>query len=257
VHELLTRNGIEYWLFGGWAVDFYAGTVTRPHDDVDVAVWLADQERIAALLTREGWAHAPEPVEDGGTGYEREGVRLELTFLVRDGDTSAFRSKPARALAGAFGDERGELEGVRARLIALDALKRGKSAPRDEPGEAAKTVRMPLSSTPCRYSADEVQPGISEGDGISLIVEVADVEQPARRPRRARRRSSCESRSGASTCPSLWRAVAASVGCPGSRSRRVDHASRTSATVRARRGLDSSSRFESGGARAGARAIRS
>ena len=95
VHELLTRNGIEYWLFGGWAVDFYAGTVTRPHDDVDVAVWLADQERIAALLTREGWAHAPEPGEDGGTGYERQGVRLELTFLVRVTATpSAFRSKP-------------------------------------------------------------------------------------------------------------------------------------------------------------------
>jgi hypothetical protein len=88
VHELLTRNGIEYWLFGGWAVDFYAGTVTRPHDDVEVA--------------------APEPDEDGGTGYEREG------------------------------DERGELEGVRARLIALEALRRGKSASRDDPVDAAK-----------------------------------------------------------------------------------------------------------------------
>jgi len=139
VHELLTRNGIEYWLFGGWAVDFYAGTVTRPHDDVDVAVWLADQERIAALLTREGWAHAPERGEDGGTGYEREGVRLELTFLVRDGDTVCIPLQAGRVpWPGAFGDERGELEGVRARLIALDALKRGKSAPRDEPGEAAK-----------------------------------------------------------------------------------------------------------------------
>ena len=37
--ELLGQHGIEYWLFGGWAVDFHAGKVTRPHDDLDVTVW--------------------------------------------------------------------------------------------------------------------------------------------------------------------------------------------------------------------------
>jgi hypothetical protein len=30
VHELLVRHRIEYWLFGGWAVDFHAGAITRP-----------------------------------------------------------------------------------------------------------------------------------------------------------------------------------------------------------------------------------
>jgi hypothetical protein len=38
-------------LFGGWAVDFYAGSVTRAHDDLDLAA-----------------------------------VRLELAYLVRDGE---------------------------------------------------------------------------------------------------------------------------------------------------------------------------
>jgi aminoglycoside-2''-adenylyltransferase len=38
LHEQLERHGIEYWLFGGWAVDFHAGSVTRPHDDLDIAV---------------------------------------------------------------------------------------------------------------------------------------------------------------------------------------------------------------------------
>jgi hypothetical protein len=76
VDELFAREGIDYWLFGGWAVDFYAGGVTRPHDDVDIAVSLDDHGRIAELLRRDGWAHAPEPDEQGGTGYERDGVRL-------------------------------------------------------------------------------------------------------------------------------------------------------------------------------------
>jgi hypothetical protein len=51
---------------------------------VDIAVWLQEHERIAELLAADGWKHAPEEDEDGGTGYERGGVRLELTFLVRD-----------------------------------------------------------------------------------------------------------------------------------------------------------------------------
>jgi hypothetical protein len=42
IDGLLERAGIAYWLFGGWAVDFYAGSITRAHDDVDIAVWLED-----------------------------------------------------------------------------------------------------------------------------------------------------------------------------------------------------------------------
>ena len=84
VCEVLESQGIDYWLFGGWAVDFHAGAVTRAHDDLDLAVWAGDHERIARLLALEGWMHAPEEGEDGYTGYERAGVRLELAFLDRD-----------------------------------------------------------------------------------------------------------------------------------------------------------------------------
>src|SRR6266508_4001599 len=84
IHELLDANRIECWLFGGSAVDFHARKVSRPHDDIDLAVWLKDHDRIAALLTTDGWSHAPEEVEDGYTGYERDDVKLELAFLARD-----------------------------------------------------------------------------------------------------------------------------------------------------------------------------
>jgi hypothetical protein len=39
---VLAKHGIPYWLFGGWAVDFHAGSVTRSHDDLDIAVWSKD-----------------------------------------------------------------------------------------------------------------------------------------------------------------------------------------------------------------------
>jgi dihydrofolate reductase len=137
----LDEVGMEYWLFGGWAVDFYAGRVTRPHLDVDIAVWRDDLQRIAAVLDGSGWRHAPDPDEDGGTGYEREGVRLELTFLERRDDGSVvtpLRDLEATWPVDAFGGDEAELRGVRARLVSLDALRSGKASPRDEPGEAEK-----------------------------------------------------------------------------------------------------------------------
>ena len=140
-HELFARSGVDYWLFGGWAVDFHVGSITRVHDDIDVAVWLDDHDRIARLLEAEDWNHAPEPDEDGGTGYERDGVRLELTFLV-PGDRGEVYI-PLRAGRVLWSEEPlstdfAELSGVRARVLGLAALKRGKARSRDDPVEAAK-----------------------------------------------------------------------------------------------------------------------
>jgi hypothetical protein len=141
VHELLERHRIEYWLFGGWAVDFHAGSVTRPHDDLDIAVWLKDHDRIGALLAADGWEHAPEEGEDGYTGYERGSVRLELAFLARDEKGQVYT--PLREGRGSwpertFDSETAELGRVRVRVISLHALKADKSENRDDAGVAAK-----------------------------------------------------------------------------------------------------------------------
>ncbi len=141
VHRLLERHGIEYWLFGGWAVDFHAGLVTRPHDDIDLAVWFDDHERIAELLAADGWNHAPDEDEDGYQGYERGPVRLELAFLARDEKAQVYT--PVREGRGAWPDgsfegDTAELHGVRARIISLRALRADKSETRDDALVAAK-----------------------------------------------------------------------------------------------------------------------
>jgi Aminoglycoside-2''-adenylyltransferase len=141
VGRQLDEARLDHWLFGGWAVDFYVGSVTRPHDDVDLAVWVGDAPRIAELLVADGWQHAPEEDEDGGTCYERERVRLELTYLDRDDDGNVFiplQDRRASWAADALGDDLRALNGVSTRLIALSALARGKSSPRDDPEDAAK-----------------------------------------------------------------------------------------------------------------------
>jgi hypothetical protein len=141
VRDVLEEAGIAYWLFGGWAVDFYVGSVTRAHDDLDIAVWLVDLPRIAELLQEDGWRHAPLDDEDGGTGYEHGAVRLELTYLVRDRDgrvVTPLRDGRAPWSREALASDVGELHGVRSRLVGLAALTRDKSLPRDDPEEAAK-----------------------------------------------------------------------------------------------------------------------
>jgi hypothetical protein len=141
IHELLDAHGIVYWLFGGWAVDFHAGKVSRPHDDLDLAVWLKDHDRIAALLATDGWSHTPEQGEDGYTGYQRNDVWLELAFLARDanGDTyTPLEEGRGTWPEGSFGNDVAELGGVRARVIGLGALKADKSELHDDPRVAAK-----------------------------------------------------------------------------------------------------------------------
>jgi ribosomal protein S18 acetylase RimI-like enzyme len=141
VDELFDGAGLDYWLFGGWAVDFYAGSVTRAHDDVDIAVWLEDLARISQLLEADGWRHVPSEDDDGGTGYERGPVRLELTYLVSGGNGgifTPFRHGRASWPRDAFANDVRELIGVRSRVIGLATLAGGKSAPRDDPEDAAK-----------------------------------------------------------------------------------------------------------------------
>ena len=141
VLNVLEGDGIESWLFGGWAVDFHVGAVTRAHADLDLAVWAFDVERIAALLERDGWTHAPEEGEDGYTGYVRDELRLELAFLVRrDGGRvwTPLRDGFASWPKDAFGNETGELEGVRARVIGAEALRAEKAELHDDPLVARK-----------------------------------------------------------------------------------------------------------------------
>jgi dihydrofolate reductase len=143
VTALLEREHIAYWLFGGWAVDFYAGRVTRRHDDLDLAVWQDDMPLIVNLLVGDGWEHVPDPGEDGGTAYEREHVRLEVTYLCRREDGRVvipLRGGDAPWPEGTFGGDERELEGVTARLIALETLMTGKSSPRQESDDAAKDL---------------------------------------------------------------------------------------------------------------------
>ncbi|HEV8102163.1 MAG TPA: hypothetical protein VGP69_00350 [Gaiellaceae bacterium] len=64
----LSGAGLDYWLFGGWAVDFWAGRLTRDHNDIDAAAWRRDYDKIRAALLAAGWRHTP--LEDDAHAQE-------------------------------------------------------------------------------------------------------------------------------------------------------------------------------------------
>ena len=141
LHEAFAERGVDYWLFGGWAVDFHAGRVTREHDDIDLAVWRADLEVVAAALEQLGWAHLPAAGEDGYTTYARQGVPLELALLARDEDGVIYTPLTdgrGEWPAGSFGETTSEVAGVRARVVGLASLVEDKSAARVDALTTAK-----------------------------------------------------------------------------------------------------------------------
>ena len=142
VDGAMTRAGLEYWLIGGWAVDFGVGEITRRHEDVDAAVWRRDEDAIkTALEEGAGWEHHGRSTDVLGTRYELGNAELELTFLESGDDGSVFVPVPDNPIVfptNPFGDDRGELAEASARLMPLDLLRGGKSAPRDSASDATK-----------------------------------------------------------------------------------------------------------------------
>jgi hypothetical protein len=142
LHELFGRHEIDYWLFGGWAVDFHARNITRAHEDIDIAVWKADLGRVDMVLSRDGWKRSTRFGENGYTEYVHGSIRLDLAFLARDVKGVVYTPLAegrGRWPNGAFGDDVTELEGVSAHVVTLSSLIEDKSEPHgDDPSSAMK-----------------------------------------------------------------------------------------------------------------------
>jgi hypothetical protein len=78
--------GIEVWLRGGWAMDFYLGEVSRPHIDVDWFCWLADSQRLADALHKRGYADDPRVPPQLQLDLIKDGVEVSFAYLARNGE---------------------------------------------------------------------------------------------------------------------------------------------------------------------------
>jgi lincosamide nucleotidyltransferase A/C/D/E len=56
---LAQAHGIELWLDGGWSVDALLEAQTRPHSDLDIALFHKDVPKLRALLEASGYKDLP------------------------------------------------------------------------------------------------------------------------------------------------------------------------------------------------------
>ncbi len=110
---------IEYWLFGGWAVDYHARQVTRSHSDVDFVIWIQDHETVVDMLCAAGFEPLRPPL-----AFTRNGVEFEITLIdtAPDGAIVTPGFEDWAWDAGTFGDDVQALNGYPVRLVSVSGL---------------------------------------------------------------------------------------------------------------------------------------
>ena len=109
--EPLAALPCSWFVVGGWAIDLHLARVSRPHADVDVAVYRRDQAAVRTFLAAGGWEVRQVvggrllpwadhewlalPVHELHATH-RDGRRLEL--LLNEGDDTVWRFRKAPAV---------------------------------------------------------------------------------------------------------------------------------------------------------------
>ncbi|MEV4624697.1 aminoglycoside adenylyltransferase [Micromonospora sp. NPDC049523] len=78
------RERIEVWLRGGWAMDFFLGSRTREHVDVDWFCWAADADRLTEALAVLGFGPTGDAAPEQQRDLVRGDVELGIALLDRD-----------------------------------------------------------------------------------------------------------------------------------------------------------------------------
>ena len=102
----MAHVGIPWGFAGGWAIDLFLGKTSRPHDDVDIAVFREDQTVLYDSLHGWDWSVVRNGRAQGWRGHwleapvhelrarRRDGFELEFLLNERDGPRWRYRRDP-------------------------------------------------------------------------------------------------------------------------------------------------------------------
>jgi hypothetical protein len=120
ISDALTCAGVDHWLFGGWAVDFAIGYMTRRHRDVDFIVWKEDAPRVTGLLRILGYQPRPVKHLEHQVNWEKSSVELQVNLITKTADGSIISPGPFSDwpwLKECFGSDRGQIGGLRVPIV--------------------------------------------------------------------------------------------------------------------------------------------
>jgi hypothetical protein len=78
---LCEAASIQYWLRGGWAVDFFLGRITREHEDIDLFVWARDAPNLVHQLERSGFLEQGGAPPEAQRNFTKDGKELQIALL--------------------------------------------------------------------------------------------------------------------------------------------------------------------------------
>lgn len=82
--EIAKALGVEVWLRGGWAMDFFIGEVTRSHVDIDWFAWAEDAPALTGGLLRAGYEPLTGSPADQQLDFCKRGVECSFALLSKD-----------------------------------------------------------------------------------------------------------------------------------------------------------------------------
>lgn len=84
LNRIFTRIEGQFWLRGGWAIDFLLGEITRPHEDLDLVTWIDQREALEKSLLDAGYERFP--VSGRQTDFKKGNVDIQFLYLTHSED---------------------------------------------------------------------------------------------------------------------------------------------------------------------------
>ncbi|MGG3836921.1 hypothetical protein ABEV00_07800 [Paenibacillus thiaminolyticus] len=84
INAIFSSIGGEFWLRGGWAIDFLLGKLTRPHEDLDLVTWVEYRESLERALIEAEFDRMP--VSDRQTDFRKGKVDIQFLYLTRSSE---------------------------------------------------------------------------------------------------------------------------------------------------------------------------
>ncbi|MGC4047033.1 MAG: hypothetical protein QM758_24830 [Armatimonas sp.] len=155
--QQLKQATIDHWLFGGWAVDFRVGKITRPHHDIDLVLWLEDAARAREVLGTLGYLEEPPPAEESHlhTHFSNQGQQMDVMFIYPGADGGIYWAD-WRWPDGAFSAPVAQLDTVTCPAVSGECLleaKEGYLRAEPDPEDREKCV-LDIAVLRSRFSSD-------------------------------------------------------------------------------------------------------
>lgn len=80
---IFEKLNMEFWLRGGWAIDFLLGKITRQHSDIDVVTWITNREKLENALIKAGYKQMSirEQFRNRQSDFLKDNVDVKFGYL--------------------------------------------------------------------------------------------------------------------------------------------------------------------------------